>query len=187
MKEISISLIVDEFDSHDDIVISITQWNLLVRRDSYHLHYIFYNPKWENNENVIDIRRKVVKKYLQFWYEEFIQVRKSKLFILPIGIYDQYMDILKFNFINENKCELTLGSTRDLQDYRRFNITDINTFYLDKSIEFHEEYGPSIFEYQQLVLDFRESIDNIDHCQIKESQLKVRNYNGLTIRFPKDE
>jgi len=98
MKEISISLIVDEFDSHDDIVISITQWNLLVRRDSYHLHYIFYNPKWENNENVIDIRRKVVKKYLQFWYEEFIQVRKSKLFILPIGIYDQYMDILKFNF-----------------------------------------------------------------------------------------
>ncbi|MEP7197988.1 MAG: hypothetical protein ABI851_15825 [Saprospiraceae bacterium] len=185
MKNIDIYLIVDEFDSHRDLFCKIPKLDIDLCLDSYHLHFLFYDPETDNNTSIIDIRRKVVKTFLSNWYNGFEMIKLNKLFILPIGIYDQCIIIIKFKLVENSKCEVSVGTTEVISE--PFEIKDVNTYYKDDSITYFEESNISIFNYNDLVLDFKESIDNIDICQVKKSQLKPRNLPGVTIIYPKDK
>ncbi|MEP7197990.1 MAG: hypothetical protein ABI851_15835 [Saprospiraceae bacterium] len=185
MKNINIYLIVDEFDTHRDLFCKIPKLDIDLCLDSYYFHFLFYDPETENNKNTIDVRRKVVKYFLANWYSEFEKIKPNKLLILPIGIHDEYLDIIEFKLLGKNECEVKLSSTRSLTE--GFDIMDVNTYYINDSICYSTNTNTLIFNYNELLSDLKESIDKIDTCQIKESQLKPRYLPGVTIIYPKDK
>lgn len=180
-----ISLIIEEGNSHDDIYVSVDKWNLERRFDSYHLQNALDYPIKDESLSFIDFRRREFKNYLLFWTNGFVNLSINQSIIFPIGIYDQYSDIFIFKKINSRECLVSAGYSVDFLIYLQLQLNDIQQYYRDTIPGIILTHGPTIFDFNELVEDFKTSIANIDHCQVKESSLKIRNYPGVTIRYDK--
>ena len=55
-----IKLIIDEFNTHNDLLLNVPMWNLKTTFDTYYLHFLIFDPSKNTDSNIIRLRRKVV-------------------------------------------------------------------------------------------------------------------------------
>lgn len=61
---IGIKLIIDEFNTHNDLLLNVPMWNLKTTFDTYYLHFLIFDPSKDTDSNIIRLRRKVVSNSL---------------------------------------------------------------------------------------------------------------------------
>ena len=57
---IGIKLIIDEFNTHNDLLLNVSMWNLKTTFDTCYLHFLIFDPSKNTDSNIIRLRRKVV-------------------------------------------------------------------------------------------------------------------------------